>query len=404
MSHVISVPNRLIPVFNSNHRYIVLYGGRGSGKSWTIALYLIIKALESKVLILCTREYQNTIKDSIHSLLAQTVERHKLDKFFDIQKSEISSINGSKFIFKGLSKNINEIKSTEGINYCWVEEAQSISRDSLDVLIPTIRKENSQIIFVFNLNEEDDPVYSEFVLKKRDNSLVININYYDNIYFPEVLKKEMEYDKEFNHDKYRHVWLGECKNISDSCVFKGKFSAADFDSPSDIDYYFGADWGFSNDPTCLVRCFIKDEYLYIDYEAYGVGVEIDEIKQLFSAVPGYDENLIRGDNERPDTISYLSRNGLNIKGVKKGKGSVEDGVEFIRSFKHIYIHHRCKHTLYEFENYSYKKDKQTNEVLNVIIDKDNHIIDSIRYALRDVRKGLTTIYQPSKISVNNLWG
>lgn len=383
----VKAPKKLKPVISSDKRNIVLYGGRGGAKSWFIAMVLVIKALEKKnQIILCVREVQNSILDSVHSVLVSTIERLKLDPFFIITEKKIECKNGSKFIFKGLHRNIQGIKSTEGIDYCWIEEAQTISQDSIDLLWPTVRKENSQIYVSFNPDQSEDPIYQRFVANQRDDTLLIKINYTDNPFFPDVLKAEMEYDREYNYDKYLHVWEGECKQISDACIFKGKFTVKEFKAPSNAYFFFGADFGFSNDPSTIVRCYIQDDNLYIDYEAGGVGIEIDNLPELWESIPEAKVNKIVGDNSRPDTISYLRRQGFIAKGSRKGKNSIEDGIEYMRSFKMIYIHPRCKNTIYEFKSYSYKQDKLTNEILPVIVDKDNHYIDALRYALEDMRK------------------
>jgi len=398
----IDLAPKLVKFIGSNYRYNVMYGGRGGSKSWAIAVILLVKTLQSKCLVLCAREIQNTIKDSVHRLLRSTVARYEWDSLFTIKKDEIvCNRTGASFIFKGLSKNIQEIKSTEGIDHCWIEEAHSISRESLDVLIPTVRKENSQFWISYNPDNENDPIHHDFVVKTHPESLVENINYNDNPFFPKVLMREMEYDKEFNYDKYLHVWEGQIKKVTESCVFKDKFTVQNFETRQGVEYYYGADWGFSNDPTCLVRCYVHDGFLYIDYEAHGVGVELDEIEQLFDSVPEARKYKIVGDSSRPDTISYLNRKGFVIRPSRKGKNSIEDGIEFLKSFKKIIIHERCKNTIYEFKSYSYKKDKHTDEILPILIDKDNHIIDSLRYSTESLRKGISSV-KVSLVSANSL--
>ena len=380
-------PQKLEPVIGNNKRNIVLYGGRGGAKSWFVAAYLVaLSTTKKNQIILCTREVQNTIKDSVHKLLSDTILRLGLFGKFNILKNEIICTNGSRFIFKGLRHSIGEIKSTEGINYCWVEEAQKISRDSIDVLWPTVRSEESQFFLTFNPDDSNDPVYNDFIINNRDNSLVININYFDNPFFPEVLKMEMEYDKEFNYDKYLHVWEGGVKEVTEACIFKDKFTVDNFETHQGVDFYYGADWGFSQDPSCITRCYVHDDYLYIDREAGGVGIEMDELPQLWDSIPDIRSNKVIADNARPETISFMNSKGFVVRSSKKGSGSIQDGIEFMRSFKKIIIHDRCKNTAYEFKSYSYKKDRLTNEILKIIIDKDNHYIDSIRYGLEDLRK------------------
>jgi len=181
---------------------------------------------------------------------------------------------------------------------------------------------------------------------------------------------------------YQHVWEGFCRQISDAQIFKGKFEISAFEAPPDgTRLYFGVDWGFSQDPTALVRSFISGNRLYVDHEAYGVGVEIDHLPDLFRQVPGADIWPLKADNARPETISHMRRKGFAISAADKWKGSVEDGIAVLKGFEKIVIHPRCKHTTEEFRLYQYKIDKQTNEILPIVEDKNNHCIDSLRYSL-----------------------
>lgn len=294
--------------------------------------------------------------------------------YFTITRDSIRCYNGGEFLFRGIQNNINEIKSMEGVNICWVEEAQSVSQESWDILIPTIRKEGSEIWISFNPDRDEDATYTMFVKNKRDDCHSELVNYTDNPFFPDVLKREMEYCKSVDYGKYENVWLGKTVINTEAQVFHGKFELKDFETPEDARFFYGADWGFAKDPTTLVRCFIQDRCLYIDQEAYGVGVELDEIPQLFDSVPDSRKWQILADCSRPETVSHIKNKGFNIESCPKWQGSVEDGIEYIRSFERVYIHSRCPHTYYEFKFYSYKQDKNTGEVLPVLLDKDNHCL------------------------------
>jgi phage terminase large subunit len=404
----ISIPEKLLPIFNAKERFIDIYGGRGSGKSWTVADFLLIKGVAHKVntiifrkkRILCTREIQNTIKDSVYKLLVDRINLYKLDKFYDIKNDSIIGRNGTEFIFKGLLRNPQDIKSMEGIDYCWCEEAQSISRKSLDILIPTIRKDNSQIIFTYNPTNEDDPVHVDYTLSDKPNVLRIECNYSDNPFFPEVLRDEMEWDRAHDPDKYEHIWQGKCVKHSQAQVFYGKWVIDDFEKfeivegkeekvfPSrDTFYYQGADWGFSQDPLAFVKCFVVDRKLYISDEIYGVGIDIDFIPGKFQEIHESNKYPITADSSRPDTINYVKRHGFPlIRKSIKGKGSVEDGIAFLRSFEKIIIHPRCKHTIDEFRLYQYQIDSKTGAISNKLEDKNNHVIDGLRYAVEDLMR------------------
>lgn len=391
------LPKKLGFLIQKKARYKVAYGGRGSGKSWGMATALILLSMKSKVRILCTRQLQTSIKDSVHKLLCDRITQLKLEEYFTITKDAIRCYNGSEFIFKGIQNNVMEIKSIEGIDYCWVEEAQSVSDESWEVLIPTIRQEGSEIWVSFNPDREDDSTYRRFVLNPPKDCISVLINYTDNKRFPEVLRKEMEYCKEVDYPKYENVWLGKPAIETEAQIFKGKFELLDFEAEDYTEFYFGCDWGFSQDPTAITRCFIENNCLYIDYEAGGVGIEMEEIPALFDKVPKSRRWKIRADSARPETISYVKRHGFNCVPAEKWKGSIEDGIEYLRSFKKIYIHPRCKHTYEEFKHYSYKTDRVNGDILPIVVDAWNHYIDSIRYALEPYIKN------KGKMRLNSEW-
>lgn len=670
-----------IPVYNCYFANGILH--HNSGKSYAFADCCIIKSLEKPIRILCARQLQNSIRDSVHKLLCDRIEALKLNSYFYITRESIKGLNGSEFIFKGIQNNVNEIKSMEGIDICWIEEAQAVSNESWEILIPTIRKEDSEIWISFNPDREDDSTYKKFVKNPPENCKSVLLNYTDNPYFPDVLKKEMEYCKKVDFEKYEHIWLGKTILQTEAQIFRGKYELKDFETREEERFFFGADWGFacvkgdtlvstikgyipikeiqvgdmvltregykkvihtknkglkdvyvvdfgcknsiiatgdhrvftSNgwkrvdeleeieelcviklnlmakfikgiqranipiisiingkkmgniikkfcieifgniikeifqmvmlyttktvihliivlkifcvllqkniqkyiikiisavyqkkeqktlgqktdiqkktglkeeknqlqqfnlkeeyaknvenallslmfiknsvvqsveknviqgivkwsmyvksvvkdlwqrlinsgkpvqknvlikrqllkekeevfditvengeffangvlvhncDPIALTRCFVRDNCLYIDYEAGGVGVDFDEIPQLFDSIPDVRKWEIKADSARPETISYVKQKGFNIISCPKWKGSVEDGIGYLRSFEKIYIHPRCKNTYKEFQLYSYKTDKNSGEVLPIILDKDNHYIDSLRYAL-----------------------
>lgn len=675
----LEMPEKLMFLFDRQSRYKVAYGGRGSSKSWSFGRALIILAVSKKVRILCARQVQASIKDSVYKLLCDTIDALGLTSLFHITRDSIRCCNGSEFFFKGIQNNVNEIKSMEGIDYCWVEEAQNVSQESWDILIPTIRKEGSEIWITFNPDREEDATYRMFVTNPPDDCISVQINYDQNPWFPDTLRREMEYCKRVDYGKYEHVWLGKTVINTEAQVYNGKFEMKDFETPDGIELYYGADWGFaclggdtlvstingdvpikdikvgdlvltregykkvlftknkgkrdvfdvdfgyknstiitsdhrifttngwkmiseleevvtlcvkkSNlmgefisaiqkvntriisivngkkmasifkkfyteifgsstmgkyqmgamftilmgilstmksaisfalqkvnikkyttkinsgvcpkrlhagmdiqektglrggkkllrkfkksidfaksvaksllpqmsiknfvvqgaentqilvkakkntfarrvvkslwhhlipserlvlksvhinsrqrkeqeevfditveggeffangvlvhncDPTALVRCFIKDRCLWIDYESGGVGVDFEEIPALFDIVPDARKWEIRADCARPETISYVKRQGFRISACPKWKGSVEDGIAYIRGFEKIYVHPRCPKTYNEFKFYSYKQDRVSGDVLPIVLDKDNHFLDALRYAL-----------------------
>lgn len=367
--------------FTGNERYKVVYGGRGKGATWQIARMLLYKAYCTPIRVLCTREFQNSINASVYQTLVDQIERLELSGF-RILKNEIQHVNGSQFIFKGLRHNINSIKSIEGITDCWVAEADKVPQDSWDKLTPTIRTEGSMFWIDFNTDSITDPVYKMFVEQPRDDVALLFQTYKDNKYFTEVLRQDMEYCKQYDYEKYLWVWEGQPRTFSNLCIFNGKYEVRDFETPSNTVFYHGVDWGYAKDPTAAIRCFIDDGFLYIDMEAGGVEIDIDETPALLDKIPTFRTWVSVADSARPETISYMKHHDFpRMRGAKKGKGSVADGIEFIKSFKKVIIHPRCKETIEEFKSYRWKTDKVTGDIIPIPEDKNNHYIDALRYSL-----------------------
>lgn len=384
------------PLFKPK-RYKVYYGGRGAGKSWSFAYALLIIAARKKTRVLCTREVQASLRDSVHKLLSSCIEANNLQKFFTVTRDGICGNNGSEFIFHGLKQDPMQIKSLEGVDICWVEEAQRISSESWDILVPTIRKKGSEIWVSFNPNLESDPTYQKFVINHRNDCFLRKVNYDENPFLGDELKAELNYLKAEDYDHYKHIWEGDCKTFSVSQIFRHKFHITDFVAPEGTVFYYGLDWGFSQDPTAVLRCYVCDNILYIDYEAGGRQVELDNTYKLIDSIPEAKKYTIRADSARPESISFIKRQGYKIESVYKWKGSVEDGIEFIRSFRQIYIHSRCLEVASEFVKYSYKVDRATGDVLPHIVDAHNHFIDALRYALQPMIKCKNTKPLISKV-------
>ena len=373
-------------LFDESARYIAVKGGRGSGKSRSVATALNLRAAAKPLRILCVREIQKSIRDSSKRLLDDDAERNGLSSFYSSLETEVRGANGSLFLFAGLRSNIDSIKSMEGIDICWVEEAQSVSKTSLETLIPTIRKPGSQIIFTWNPKHETDPIEEMF---GRDDlppdTRLKTVNYVDNPWFPDVLQKEADYDLSRDPEKYNHVWMGGYLRNSESRVFRN-WTVEEFEAPADALFRLGADWGFASDPSVLVRCHIVGRKLFIDYEAHMVGCEIMDLPSLFMSVPGAEKWPITADSARPETISHMRNNGFpKIQAAVKGPKSIEDGIEWLKSFD-IVVHPRCRHTIDELTMYSYKTDPLTQLVLPLLEDKNNHIIDALRYACEGARR------------------
>lgn len=413
-SLVLNKLHKLSDLFYRKARYKVYWGGRGSAKSWAFAEALIRMAAVLPIRVLCVREFQSSIKDSSHRILKDTITRLGMDAWFKVTQEGITSRSGAEFLFKGMHNNEQGIRSTEGVDICWVEEASSLSDGSWRVLIPTIRKPGSEFWVSFNMNEERDATYQRLVAyqPKVDQdlmrqggyevwSIVHKINYDENPYFPAVLRVEMESDRERDYHLYEHIWLGMPLRISNAIIFSGKYTVRDF--PEDLwkkadRLMFGADHGFAQDPATLIRFFPLERHrwpdedkdhrrLFIEYEAWGTGVELDELPEFYDSVPGSRDWPIKADCARPETNSHLARKGFAISGAEKWEGCVKDGITHLKGFEQIVIHPRCVRTAEEARLYRYKVDqKQLDEygqplVLPIIVDKHNHCWDGIRYGL-----------------------
>lgn len=385
---ILDTPRWMLPMLQPA-RYKGAWGGRGSGKSHGVA-EMVIEAhvMDQKRRTVCVREVQKSLNQSVKRLLETKIQSMNAGAYFDVQESCIKSVNGDGIIlFQGMQNHTaDSIKSLEGMDCAWVEEAQSMSQRSLDLLRPTIRKPGSELWFTWNPGESTDPV--DVLLRGENpppNAVVIPVNFVDNPWFPDVLHEEMEYDKRRDPDKYAHVWLGEYVRNSEARVFKN-WSIEEFEAPSGAVFRLGADWGFSVDPTTLIRCHIDGRRLYIDHEAYMVGCEITDTPALFMTVPEAEKWPITADSARPETISHMRKNGFpKIMPAVKGPKSLEEGVEWLKSFD-IIVHPRCIHTIDELTLYSYKTDPLTGKVLPVLEDKKNHVIDALRYACEGARR------------------
>lgn len=339
--------------------------------------------------MVCVREVQRSIADSVKALLEDKISAFGLEGFFKITEGEIVGANGSRCIFRGMQNHTAaSIKSLEGFDVAWVEEAQTISQKSLELLTPTIRKTGSELWFSWNPENADDPVDVLLRGSPPDGAIVIEANWDANPWFPDELKQDMERDKARDPDKWAHVWNGEYRGLSEARVFRN-WRVEKLKPPENVVWFYGADWGFAKDPTAALRCCVLGERtLYIDAEAYEVGVPNERLPELLMRVPGASDWPMVADNARPETIDYVKRHGLpKIRAARKGKGSIEDGVMFLQGMD-VVVHPLCVNTINELRSYAYKTDKHTGEILPVIDDANNHLMDALRYAVEGLhRKG-----------------
>lgn len=380
-------------------RYKGAKGGRGSGKSHFFAELSVEEMVADPDLhFVCIREVQRSLRFSAKKLVEAKIRALGVGHLFDVLTTEIRRKGGRGImIFEGMQDHTaDSLKSLEGFGRAWVEEAQSLSQRSIDLLLPTIRAEGSEIWFSWNPNQPDDPVDklfrslagSDFPEREGaatgDNYRLVHVNYMANPWCPAPVRDEAERMRALDPDAYAHIWLGEYDVKSEARVLAGRVLIDEFEPGSHWDGpYHGADFGFAQDPTTLVRCWVYDRRLYVERESYHVQLDLHRTAaQWEEDVPGFARYVVRADSARPESISYLRQHGVpRIEGVDKWKGSVEDGIGYLRQFEAIVIHPRCTHTIEEARLYSYKVDRRTGDVLPQIEDRHNHTIDAIRYAL-----------------------
>lgn len=377
-------------LFDDKYEYKGAYGGRGSAKSHSFAAAAVIAATRGEEKFLCAREIQNSIADSCKATIEGKIRSMRFSDMFKVTDQNIVCLRtGSEFLFRGLRSNAQSITSLEGVTKTWVEEAQSVSARSLDLLMPTVfRMPNSQLWATWNPTSPDDP-FDDLFRKAplRDRLIARRVSWRDNPWFPEGLRRQMEYHHKRDRDKWEHIWEGEYQKHSQARVFRN-WTTDSFEAPADAEFVYGADWGFSVDPTVLIRAYPVGNTLYIDQEAWQIGCQIERTPALFDSICNRHARAwtIRSDSARPETIDYMKRNGYpQIIGAVKGPGSVEDGIEFIKNYD-LVVHIRCQHVIDELKAYSYKIHPKTQEVMPILADKHNHTIDALRYAVEALRR------------------
>tara|TARA_B100000678_G_scaffold289844_1_gene301371 strand:- start:371 stop:1624 length:1254 start_codon:yes stop_codon:yes gene_type:complete len=379
--------------------YRALYGGRGSAKSFSAAKVAAVWGYAEPLRILCAREFQVSIAESFHAELKAAIASEPwLEAAYDVGKDYLRGHNGTEFIFKGLRRNTQSIKSLAKIDLTIVEEAEDVPEDSWLALEATVfRQPKSELWAIWNPRTrarktdgkwEGSPVDARFRQEPPKRSIVCEVNWKDNPFFPEGLDELRQREQErLDPDTYAHVWEGGYLENSERQVLAGKWRVAEFEpGPGWDGPYQGLDFGFNPDPLAAVRCWVFNDRLWVEREAYGRNVEIDGMKDFVCAaddprIPQFEQFVTRADSAEPKTISYAKRNGFpRIEPVKKWPNSVVEGVRFLRSFKEIVVHTRCTNTANECRLYSHKVNA-AGDVLPEVADANNHAIDAIRYAL-----------------------
>jgi phage terminase large subunit len=388
-------------------RYKGAKGGRASGKSHFFAEYAVQEMVEDPHLrFVCIREVQRSLKFSAKALIEAKIRKLGVQSLFKVLEREIRRVGGTGvMIFEGMQDHTaDSIKSLEDFGRCWVEEAQSLSKRSLQLLTPTIRKHGSEIWFSWNPETPDAPVEKLFrdlagesypltsgaaSGDQWDGWAVVHVNFLDNPFVPNTSRTEAAQLHATDPDAYAWVWLGGYNLKSHAQILRGKWVVDEFEPAEDWDGpYHGLDFGFSVDPTAGTQTWVHDKTLYVRREAWEVGIETEHMPAfLMRRLPGVENYTLRADSARPETISHLRNHGLpKCIGVDKWQGSVKDGIEHLRSYARIVVHPDCTHTADEFRLYSYKVDKRSGDILPEPATGHDHIPDSIRYGLAPLIK------------------
>lgn len=387
------LPEKLVPVFEpprGSVQYRGAKGGRGSGKSFNFAKMAAVWGYVEPLRVLATREYQGSIKESFYAELKNAIMSETfLSQSYIIGSDFIRGKNGTEFIFMGLRRSINSVRSLAQIDLTIVEEAEDVPENSWLMLEATVfRRPKAELWPIWNPKLKGSPVDERFVKNPPSNALIVEMNYSDNPFFPptlEILRAREE--ERLDPDTYNHVWEGHYLTNSIAQVYNGKWRVAEFEPGPDWDGpYQGGDFGFSQDPLAAVRVWIHNETLFIEYEAGAIALDLDDTPTFLDfQIPGWNSFVSRWDSARPESISHFNKHGMErAESAEKWPGSVEDGIQFIRSFRQIVIHPRCKNTKREMQLYSYKVDRLTGDVLPVLVDANNHWMDAIRYALAPI--------------------
>jgi len=375
-------------------RYKVCLGGRGGAKSWGIARALLILGAKSPMRILCAREFQASIKDSVHKLLCDQIEALGLLPFYEITQTSIRGFNGTEFAFIGLKNNPTNIKSFEGVDICWVEEAQTVSRLSWNILIPTIRKQNSEIWVSFNPDLETDETYQRFVLKPPRDCIVMRINWSDNPWFPETLKMEKDALKERDPAAYNQVWEGMCRRSVDGAIFGNEMQQAENDERlTKVPYdptkpvHAVCDLGWSDATAWWFVQFIGMETRLIRYFEGSQRTMTSYLAQLQTFGYVYDTIWLPHDAEN----KTLAAAGRTIEEIVRGAGfktsimprvPVVDSINAARTiFPNLWFdRENCADGLNCLRHYRYEVDKDTGQFgKNPLHDQYSHGADAFRY-------------------------
>lgn len=392
-SRQIYIPQKFMGLFQP-YTYKAFFGGRGSAKSHTFALALVILMTQRSLRVVCARQYQVSIRDSVKELIEQKIKFLGLEAFFDIYEREIvHKYNGGRITFIGLDRNPDSAKSLEGADICWIEEARTINARSLEIILPTIRKPGSEIWFSWNPEQYDDPVDDMFRGNKSKltnpnwvpppSSLIQRVGVEDNPYFYHTtMPAQMLHMMVGNIVRYRHVWGGDYDEGFATKIFTN-IEIGRRDIPAGSIPCYGMDFGFGTDPFFITRSYLNEQAkeIYVSREFMG-HIALKDLPAAIDTVIDYKFERIVGDSSQPGTIQHLTSQGYNVVSSVKGPGSVKAGINWLQGYK-IVIDYACRHLQDEARLYSWQVDRLTRRTLPIPVDAHNHGWDSLRYALEE---------------------
>ena len=391
-------PRWAIPFFEPT-RFKAVHSGRAGGKSHFFAELMLARMVcDPNLQCVCIRRYRVSLTNSVLLLLKNKIANLGWEQYFEVQQTQIKRKGGRGFItFIGMQDhNASSIKGFENFGIAWVDEAAEIDQYSLDLLIPTLRSEGAETWFSWNPDQSSDPVDAFFRQEPiPKNALVRGISFKDNPFLTDTSRDDEERDRLADPEKHAWIWLGEYNVKSDAVVFAGKWRIAEVDTTQWDGPYYGADWGFANDPTALVEVWVSGNQIYISRESYAYRLETDRVAPRWRQdMPGAENRMIRADNARPESISFVQRHGFSrLMACHKWPNCVEDGIDWLRSYE-ILVHPDCENMQNELKRYRYKQNKG-GDVLAQLVDKDNHLIDSVRYALEPLIRARHTAFSSS---------
>lgn len=391
----IELPEKLVSHLFEPARYKITYGGRGSGKTWGKGRALLAMGRAKKEKILCGREIQKSIKDSVHALLKAQIELLGMSDFYEVQNTSIIGRNGTEFIFAGLKHNVDSIKSMEGITKCWVSEAHNVSKSTWDKLIPTIRAEGSEIWIDFNPELEDDETYQRFVANAPTNAKVLKLNWQDNPWFTQVLIDEKDALKAKNYDEYLHIYEGHCKQALEGAVYadelrkareENRITSLPYVSTSPVDCYF--DLGHSDATAIWFAQSIGHEFRLIDYyenQFKKIQHYIEEMqarKYIFGRIILPHDADYETLNAERTTAQIIRASFPNTNVTVLPRLGIIDGIDAARTiFNQCWFDEKkCADGLQALRHYRYDKDPDTGKTSkNPLHDWASHGSDAFRH-------------------------